>query len=269
MPEQPPINLGPIGRFVSIEWIGRTGSTNADLAELIRSDPESRRGGRVLVAEEQISGRGRRGRVWSMPAGRGVLLSVFVPWADAATAHLVPTALGVAAVDAARTLDIDLSIKWPNDLLESGPRGRKVAGMLSEIVYPDVGGDHIGVVAGIGINVSWPTPDDVASIAEVASATCLDELAPHPVDRHQLIVDLVGHLDQELTGLESSGPDSLLDRYRSRCATLGLTVRIEQADGTSRVGRATDIDGSGRLVLDDDGALTHVDVGDVVHLRTP
>ena len=89
------------------------------------------------------------------------------------------------AVDAARTLDIDLSIKWPNDLLESGPQGRKVAGMLSEIVYPEVGGDHIGVVAGIGINVSWPTPDDVASIAEVASATCLDQLAPHPVDRQR------------------------------------------------------------------------------------
>ena len=267
MPEQPPVTLDPIGRFVSIEWIGRTGSTNADLVALVRSNPEFGRVGRVLVADEQSSGRGRRGRRWSMPAGGGVLLSVFVPWADSATAHLVPTALGVAAVDAIRALDIDLSIKWPNDLLASGEEGRKVAGTLSEIVYPEDGGDCRGVVAGIGINVSWPTPDAVNAIDEVASATCLDQLAPQPVDRKLLVVDLVGHLDQELTSLESSGAETLLDRYRKRCATLGQTVRIEHADGTSREGRATDIDRSGRLVLDEDGTLTHVEVGDVLHLR--
>ena len=267
MPDQPPVTLGPIGRFVSIEWIDRTGSTNTDLVALVRSDPEFQRVGQVLVADEQTSGRGRRGRLWSMPAGSGILLSAFVPWADAATTHLVPTALGVAAVDAAHSLDIGLSIKWPNDLLESGPQGRKVAGMLSEIVYPEAGGNHMGVVAGIGINVSWPTPDDAASNADVAGATCLDQLAPHPVDRQRLVVDLIAHLDQELIGLESVGPEPLLGRYRNRCATLGRMVRIEQADGSSRVGRATDIDGSGRLVLDDDGTLTHVGVGDVVHLR--
>lgn len=259
--------LDPVGRFVSIEWIGRTGSTNADLVALVRSNPTYGNAGRVLLADEQESGRGRRGRGWMMPAGGGVLLSAFVPWTDPTSAHLVPTALGVAAVDAVRALDIDLSIKWPNDLVESGPPGRKVAGTLSEIVYSESGGDCLGVVAGIGINVSWPTPDDVIAIAEVASATCLDQLAPRPVDRKVFVGDFVGHFDQQLTWLESLGAETLLDRYRRRCATLGQPVRIEYADETSRVGRATDIDKFGRLVLDEDGTLTHVEVGDVVHLR--
>ena len=55
--------------------------------------------------------------------------------------------------------------------------------------------------------------------------------------------------------------------YRERCSTLGRDVRVSLADGTSVDGRARDVDGSGRLVLDTAGGPRTFGAGDVVHLR--
>ena len=67
-----------------------------------------------------------------------------------------------------QTAGVELSIKWPNDLLAppefgiAGGRGaRKVAGILSEVLpsWAEVRSEGAGltaVVVGIGINVNWP-----------------------------------------------------------------------------------------------------------------
>ena len=76
--------MPPVGRFTQIDWVARTTSTNADLAERARGGDVR---GAVRIADEQTGGRGRRDRTWDMPAGGGLLSSFFVPWPDPATCH--------------------------------------------------------------------------------------------------------------------------------------------------------------------------------------
>jgi BirA family biotin operon repressor/biotin-[acetyl-CoA-carboxylase] ligase len=246
-------------RFGRIEWVGRTGSTNTDLLGRARDGaPEQ-----VLVADEQTAGRGRLGRTWQAPPGASLLCSVLIREPIAATgASRTTMALGVAAAEAvADVAAVELGLKWPNDLVARAAgedaTDLKVSGMLAESV---VEGDVVAaVVAGIGINVNWPEalPADLAS-----TATSLAHLAGHDVDRTDLLVAMLVRLEAWL----ASSPQDLLDAHRERSATLGRTVRIEQA-AESWTGTAVDVAPDGALVVEVGGTRRSVHAGDVIHLR--
>src|SRR5258706_12749401 len=127
-----------LGRLASrVLYFPTVGSTNdVAIALMAHGDCE----GAGVLADEQTSGRGRRGRVWVSPAGSGLYVSgVLTPSraeADVARAtRLLTIAAGVAlaeAVEAATGLAVDL--KSPNYLVVGG---RKLAGVLAETVTED------------------------------------------------------------------------------------------------------------------------------------
>lgn len=244
------------GLFQNIEWVAVTGSTNEDLVEHAKRSPDQ---SAVRFTDEQTAGRGRRDRRWDMIPGGGLLVSFFVPSSSVGDAHAIPTALGVAAIEAIATTGRDLGLKWPNDIIADDQR--KVAGMLSEAVRVD--GRFVGVVVGLGCNISWP---DATMSAEFPGATSLDALGDRPVDRDGLAIALVRAFDRELEGVRSRGVEYLQDRYRTRCRTIGSMVRIDQGDEVVTA-LATDISPDGALVVSIDGLQRRIDVGDVVHLR--
>ena len=250
---------GPVGRFQTIEWVASTGSTNIDLAQRAR-DGEHRPV--VRIADEQTAGRGRLDRRWEAPAGSGLLISFLVPWTDEGTARIVPTALGLAAVDALDDRNLPIGLKWPNDLVALDDR--KVGGMLAEAVRVD--GRLQSIVVGLGCNVSWPTNE----VADLPGATALDALGSVPVDRRTLARDVIEHFDRWLGEIGRGAVAAVNQRYRERCTTLSRNVRVELTEGgagVELVGTAIDIDEDGRLLVDSGGDVRTVDVGDVVHLR--
>lgn len=291
-------------RFADVRWVAETGSTNADVLELIRAgEPE----GIVLVADHQTAGRGRRGRTWEAPANASLMFTVLMrPRAD--IAGLTTMALALAASDAVAELcEVTPRLKWPNDLVWPGeapvrdndaaaadaavtgdgghasvPAGdqvdRKLAGILAEAEWPagatasggpvqPAAGQRVAVAAGIGINVEWGQqfPAELR-----ATAIALDEIvAPSPPpDRVLLLAALLGHLDRHYADLAAPGGAAvLLDRWRERSATLGRQVRVDL--GTDDlVGIAADVTAGGHLVVETlEGERRTVAVGDVVHLR--
>lgn len=258
------------GRFLDVEWSPQTGSTNEDLKRVAAEAPAQPA---VRITDEQTEGRGRRDRAWTMPPGGGVLMSLYVPWTDVQTLNAVPTALGVAAIGAIETTLGQMSakpmLKWPNDLImRAGDRDRKFGGMLSEIVSSPAN-EPFGIVCGIGINVTWPNENDIEQHPELANAAALGSVA-ESVDRVALAAGIIDGFDRELTSLVEAGPAPILERYRTHCATIGSQVRVviggdDEADVT---GIATDIDPTGALLVQADGALQRFEVGDVVHLRS-
>lgn len=256
-------------RFADFRWVEETGSTNADMVEILRTqDPSEDRRPAVLVADHQTSGRGRRDRSWEAPPGSSILMSIGLPLAgiEADRWPLVNAAVALAAVDAAP----DLRVKWPNDLVApgSGADGAdlKVGGILAEL-HADLGGMGDCLVVGVGLNVNWTRmPDELAD-----TATSLDILLEGEVDASVIVTDLLVSLDSRwLPRLGRSSPsvDELLDAYRSRSATLGRQVRIELEGGSELSGTAVDIDASGALVVETpDGSRSTITVGDVVHVR--
>ena len=118
-----------------VDRVVETGSTNDDvMGRARRGEPE----GLILVADVQRSGRGRRARRWEAPPGSALLSSwLFRPPSDV-DPHAVAVAVGVAAVDACRSMGAsDVGLKWPNDLVVGD---RKMGGMLAEsVVRGDAG----------------------------------------------------------------------------------------------------------------------------------
>ncbi len=253
-------------RFTDVRQVAETGSTNRDLlAEAAAGAPE----GVVLVADHQTEGRGRLDRTWEAPPGASLLVSVLLrPTLAPQDAFLVTAAGAVAACQACNEVaGCFPGIKWPNDLvIVAGDRfaGRKLAGILAESVVSD--GRLGAVVLGMGLNVNWP---EVLPAELADTATALDHVVGHPVDREALLVAWLRHLEGWLAALETAqGRGALVERVRELSATLGRRVRVEQPGGSVQ-GRAVDITEAGHLVVAPDGDVEPLEltVGDVIHLR--
>lgn len=124
-------------------------STNLLLQRL----PLAEQHGHAVVANQQGSGRGRRGRSWHSPPGGNIYLSLgwrFVAPADALAQ--LPLMVAVTVARAIQRAGVPTAgIKWPNDIQVDG---KKLAGILLEVQNDAAGG--IVAVIGVGVNVSMP-----------------------------------------------------------------------------------------------------------------
>ncbi|GAA2527173.1 biotin--[acetyl-CoA-carboxylase] ligase [Winogradskya humida] len=263
----------PGGIWQRLDVVGETGSTNADAA---RAALDGVAEGLVVVAEQQVSGRGRRDRQWVSPARAGLTLSVVFrpgvavaekdwPAAPQRTWGWLPLLAGVALREAVqRVAEVDAGLKWPNDLLvKVDTAWGKAAGILAE-----VSGD--AVVVGIGLNVS--TRAEELPETNGLPATSLLLSGAKSTDRDPLLRALLRSFGQWYAGWREAGGDAemcgLLAAYREGCATIGREVRVLLPDGGELVGTATDIDSDGQLIVRAvSGSERRVSAGDVLHVR--
>ena len=267
-------------RFDKVRWVAETGSTNSDAMASARDGaPE----GVVVVADHQRAGRGRLGRTWTAPPGASLLVSVLLR-PPAGVVGAVGMAVGLAMAEAVEELTgVAAGLKWPNDLLvedRGAGRGadRKLAGILAEADWPagttassgwraPRDDERMVVVVGVGINVNWPAslPDELAE-----TATALNHVVGHDVDRTELLVAFLRRLDGHYGSLveaRSAAASGLLDAWRSRSATLGRRVRVDLGAGDVE-GTAVDVTAEGHLVVETaEGERRTFAAGDVVHLR--
>jgi BirA family biotin operon repressor/biotin-[acetyl-CoA-carboxylase] ligase len=253
--------------FADVRWVAETGSTNADAMALLRDGaPE----GIVVVADHQMAGRGRRGRTWEAPSGSGLLVSIVLR-PPAAVVDACTMAVAVAAAQAVREVaGFAPRLKWPNDLVWPGDGSaadRKLAGILAEADWPEGAAGRVGVVVGIGLNVTWPTelPPDLADVA-----VAINHVTGLEVDREDLLVALLAHLASWYAPLVATGDiGPLRAAWRDASATLGRQVRVDL--GTEVVeGLAVDVTEEGHLVVQTPaGDRRTIQTGDVVHLRSP
>lgn len=238
-----------------LEWHETAGSTNTLAAEAAaRGVAEIY----AVLADQQTAGRGRQGRGWQAPPGTSLLCSLVVrPSVPTSVLGLLPLLTGLALAEAVDALiaDVEVALKWPNDLLVGG---RKAAGVLVESAPAGA------VVVGIGVNVDWRGVDRPP---ELAAATSLAEAAGGPVDRWDVLAALARSFATRYQAWLTK-PAGFLGAYRQRCTTLGAAVRISLVGGEVRTGRAIDVTRAGTLLLGlTDGGTREVTAGDVEHIR--
>jgi BirA family biotin operon repressor/biotin-[acetyl-CoA-carboxylase] ligase len=110
-----------------------------------------------VLAGVQTAGRGRLGRTWSDAHGLGLAMTLAIhpAWLTGSSAETLPLAVGLAACRACEGLigrKHVLGLRWPNDVVERGRSGRKVAGVLIERESRPGGSELL--LIGIGVNVS-------------------------------------------------------------------------------------------------------------------
>lgn len=242
------------GRF-HIRVAEHLDSTNTELMRAAADDAPHRS---CLVAEMQLAGRGRRGRMWQSVLGGSLACSVLWRF-DTGIAALsgLSLAVGVALLRALRQFGADaVQLKWPNDLLW---QYRKLAGILIE-VQGDVMGPSLAVI-GIGINLQLP-----ASVrAEIdQSVTDLNEVCGTRIERNQLLAALLIHLDAVMQDFEQSGLTQLRAEWLAAHAYQDKSVRVLLANGSEQLGTAIGLSADGALLLQSaDGQQLALNSGEV------
>jgi BirA family biotin operon repressor/biotin-[acetyl-CoA-carboxylase] ligase len=249
-----------------VEILPETPSTNAVVAERARAGaPE----GLVVVTEHQTAGRGRLDRTWQTPRHSALTFSLLlrppVAQVPAQRWPWLPLLTGLAVTSVLREEGYAAGVKWPNDVLVTGPGGeRKVCGILVERVEAPRGSSaDLGpaAVVGVGLNTSLGPAE-----LPVPTATSLAIESGGPVDRTDLLLKLLRGLSGHYADWVAD-PDALRPAYAAASVTLGRQVRAELPDGRTLVGTSTAIDESGRVVIATPQGEQAVGAGDVVHLR--
>lgn len=106
--------------FAVIDYTESTGSTNTDLMQAGKVAD-----GTVLLANEQVAGKGRLGRQWVSPAGSQLIFSVLILPDSLDHLGTLPLAAGLAVTDSVE----GAVLKWPNDVHIDG---KKLCGILAE-----------------------------------------------------------------------------------------------------------------------------------------
>ena len=242
----------------NITVYGSVGSTNEVLKELAAKEKAT--AGDCVIADCQTSGKGRRGRRFVSPKGKGLYFSILLDtkklpaetlaeltaWGAVATAQAIKDVCGVSC-----------GIKWVNDLVYGT---KKLCGILTELSLEAETGRVQSVVMGIGINVNETAEDFPRDLADIA--TSIREICGEKISRAKLCAALIAHLDDMRRAFPAE-KDRYLTAYRDRCAILGKTVTVEKPDGVFS-GTAEAIDENFRLTVRwEDGTVETLNSGEV------
>lgn len=218
--------------------------------------------GTVVVADTQSHGRGRRGRTWFSPPGRSIYTSLILrpPMAP----FQAPQITLMTAVAVTRTLNrtagLDAKIKWPNDILV---RGKKVAGILTEISTEMDVVDF--VVVGVGVNVNTRLEEIPPEIGDIATSILIESGVG--VSRPTLLCSLLKDFEVCYEQLKDEGFGPIMNQWREMTDIIGQKVYVDVLD-TRHTGTVEAVDDDGVLILKDDQGDTHrIFSGDVTRVR--
>lgn len=214
--------------------------------------------GVVVCAETQVKGRGRLGRPWISPKGKGIYFSVILrPRVSLGEASCLTLVFAVAVCQAIRlATGVQTKIKWPNDIL-SGQK--KIVGILTEL-NAELDRIHF-IVLGVGVNVSGPIS------SALAEATSLDKETPQKISRVLLFQEILRQMEKYYQIFHDKGFAPIAGTWRELSATLGAQVKVTEPNKVTE-GLAVDIDNQGALLIKEkDGQLVRKISGDVVHVR--
>jgi BirA family biotin operon repressor/biotin-[acetyl-CoA-carboxylase] ligase len=237
----------------SIAVISRVTSTNLVARRIVNECIENELSlpQAMILAGEQLAGRGRNERRWSSPAGKGIYATTLLtrsveelPLVPLATANIVAGFLR-------EVYGLDARIKWPNDVLVGG---KKIAGILIEARIHD---ERAHMLIGTGINVD-PVDDDTRP-----NAIAISEASPRNFtgigDATRAFIE---HVDEKLT--------VRLDRHDVLARWRELSVhkpgeRIQCVIGErSLSGTWGGIDDDGRALINTANGQVAVSAGDLV-----
>ena len=214
--------------------------------------------GIVVLAEEQLAGRGRMGHTWFSPRGQAVYASILLRPVLSLQQSSWLTLLAALAVkdtldDLAPTHSV--TIKWLNDI---NLNRRKVCGILVETSLTESNLDY--AILGIGLNVNT---DFASASPDVRNrATSLKQELGKEFDREAILQTLLQHLAHRYNHLQSSRHSPAAD-YAQHVETLGQSVRAQAGDEIIS-GIALDVDEWGALQIQTNTGLRSVSFGHIL-----
>lgn len=272
--------------IIRLKEIDSTNSYLKDKSELLQ------RNGLVVIAEMQVSGRGRAGRKFTSVIGNNVTFSVVLhPNLPLEEIQIFALLAGVAVARVLENYVKNIRLKWPNDVLVNE---KKICGILLETINIPYHSFPV-LIMGIGLNTKGCPNDypeelqnivttiesEMSPISDISSKT---ETAPALNNEsifQQLLLELDSCLEEfslvsankQNSDKTTSGRSSLLQEWLKRAKALGRKVCSlnnveERVKDSGTVGIIEGLTREGYLQIRTDSGqiLTHVS-GDIFDVK--
>ena len=229
-------------------------STNQYLKE---ADKDELQSGHVVIADEQMSGRGRRGRTFVSAKGEGVYFSILLKLSGQDhDLRLLTVCAAVAVAKAIENIcDTKAAIKWVNDIFLGG---KKVCGILTEATLSAELQELDTIILGIGINTG-EIPEEIKDIA-----TSLQQESSIYGIRNTLVAEVLNQFEKVyLDYTERGKKKGILRDYEERLFIKGKQIFVINSKGDYPVIVQGIDDTGGLIVRTEKGNVEHITSGEI------
>ncbi|MGM0652207.1 MAG: biotin--[acetyl-CoA-carboxylase] ligase [Bacillota bacterium] len=214
----------------------------------------------IVVSEQQVHGRGRRGREWFSPKASGLWFSIILRPHELSPSQTAPVTLVTAAILANlfnNYYELPLKIKWPNDLLL---RRKKIGGILTELKGELDQVEYL--IVGVGLNVSQKLEDFPKNLRKIVTSLHLENDAYF--NRTDLLLKIRDSLVNGFNLFFTEGFTPFYLPWKENNVTLGQIVTLSWQGGIIQ-GKALHITLDGALQIQDNRGKIHtINYGELI-----
>lgn len=250
------IEKGLTTRFIGREifYLKTVDSTNNVLKKLAEDGCKD---GALCICEEQVKGKGRRGRSWSLEPGCAIAMSIALrPTFSPELAPNLTLLMGLAVNKTLKTLcGAESMIKWPNDIVIGT---KKVGGILLEMTTEET--DIKYIICGVGINLKNNSfPPELEGIATSVFLETGKEFL-----RKDVVSSVLNCFEEYYTAYCGCGSlTPFLEEYKACCLNIGRELVAVFANEEVK-GIGVDINSAGELLIkQNDGKVRTLRSGEV------
>lgn len=231
--DQDAVNLkirSEIRKNIILKFYAKTDSTNKRAKEFIKNNLQKTENKQekifVFAADQQLSGRGRRGHNWDS----GDSASIYVSFLFKAEGLLekTPQLTAAAALAVNKTLNdfnLENTIKWPNDIMAAD---KKICGILSELVLLKQR-DQVNkksalpfVVIGCGLNLN--NSNFAAELTDRATSYYLEKGIK--IDKNLFLAVLIENIYFYVKKYLSGARKDIMEKWKAKLNLKGKKVDL-------------------------------------------
>jgi len=210
--------------------------------------------GFAVLAENQTAGRGRLGKTWLSPPGKGLYCTIVVrPELDILEYSKITLTAGLAvSLILEEFCRLDVQLKWPNDIYIAG---RKCGGILVETSSLQNNSDACFALVGIGLNVNGMIDEFPEELGK--TATSLFAESAQEYDIFSLFSAIRDRILLLLSQLVAEGFGEILEQWQRRDMLRGKWMSWVTPAGKVVYGKSLGVDNNGVLLIQDSSGTRH------------
>ncbi len=200
--------------------------------------------GFVITTISQSSGKGQKERIWESPPGGFWGSLAIKPELDSHLIGLTPLLTAVATVETLKLWNIEVMLKWPNDILMKSNK-KKLGGILVEGKVLQSSLEYL--ILGIGININ-NTITQYSNPLRNKITTIYEEYKIR-IDLNILLEKLIYQIEKYFGILQKDGADPIRNAWKTVDNILGMDVTVRTPE-KEYYGKAIDISKDGHLIIE-------------------
>lgn len=210
----------------------------------------------TIYTNYQTQGKGQRGNVWIVEAGKNLTFSTLYQIKDTTTPSIFDLNIIVALsiIKALEQLEIpNLKIKWPNDIMS---QNKKIGGILIENSFTSCGA--INSVIGIGLNVNQQ------NFEQLPTASSLYKICQKEFDLEGILQLILKHLQNNLLNIQPIDIDKFWTTYHHYLFKKNIPTVFKTPDGKMQMGIIQQVLRNGKIeILFEDDNLYLFDLKEI------